>query len=181
MKTGSTHPALVACLALLPFLTAVPSAAQENTRTKVRIGIFDSRAVALAYRNSDAHRESMKEMHEELARAKKTNDGEKVKQLMALGPSRQHLAHQQVFSNGSIVDIVPQFQGELPKIAAKNNVLLIVSKWELPYLGKDVETVDVTAEIVALFRPNEQTRKWLDGLKDQPPLPLQDLAYDPGH
>lgn len=179
MKIGSTNLALVSCLAIL--LRAVPGGAQESAPANVRIGTFDSRAVALAYRNSDAHRESMKKMHQELARAKKANDEQKVKQLMLLGPSRQHLAHQQVFSNGSIIDIVPQFQRELAKIAAERRLLIIVSKWELPYRGDSVETVDVTSDIVALFHPTEQTKKWLEGLEKQPPLPLQDLVYDPEH
>ena len=148
---------LPALTSLLFLAFAIPARSQASAR--LRIGTFDSRAVAIAYANSP----------------------QTAQEFKRLGPSGQHLLHQQAFSNGSIINIVPKFKAKLPEIAARHGVVLIVSRWEVPYADAAVETVDVTADIVALFAPTEKVRKWIAQLDRVQPVPLQEVAYDPAH
>jgi len=142
---------------------AAPVRAQEPAR--VKIGTFDSRAVIIAYVNSPQSAPERQALMED----------------KRLGPSRQHLMHQQAFSNASIVNIVPKFKDKLPEIAARRGVVMIASRWEVPYADPAIETVDVTSDIVELFKPTEKARKWIAQLEKVEPIPLQDVAYDPAH
>lgn len=147
----------------------------------LKIGTFDSRVVALAYRNSSQGMAETRQLMQEFKRAQDAKDQEQIGKLQALGPSRQHLAHQQVFSNASIVDIVPKFRDAIPAIAKKHGVALVVSKWEVVYAAPGIETVDVTRDIVDFFGTTPKVEQWIDAMKKQEPLPLQDLVYEPEH
>ncbi len=58
-------------------------------------------------------------------------------------------------------------------------MLLIVAKWDMPYADSSVATVDVTLPIAKLFKPDEQTLKIIEQMKDQPPVPFDELPLDP--
>jgi hypothetical protein len=54
-------------------------------------------------------------------------------------------------------------------LAEKENLTVIVSKWELVYSGTDVELVDITGKIVGFFEPNERMREMTkEVLKSEP-------------
>ncbi|MBN2093001.1 hypothetical protein JW964_25485 [candidate division KSB1 bacterium] len=165
------------CLMLLS-MTAV---AQEKSPAKsgVKIGIFDSRVVALAYFRSAERMAQFKEMHKELQQAKTENNEKRVKELEKEGPWTQIRMHQQVFSNAGVSNIMKKISNELPAIAKEAGVLLIVSKWDMPYIDQIAETVDVTLPIAKLFKPDEQTMKIIGQMKDQTPVPFDELPLDP--
>jgi hypothetical protein len=98
------------------------------------------------------------------------NDEKRVKELEAQGPARQSLMHLQVFSNGSISNVTGVIADRLPAIAAAAGVSAVVSKWELPYSETTVEQVDVTAQIAALFNPDDATKKIMESMKSQKPM-----------
>jgi hypothetical protein len=54
----------------------------------------------------------------------------------------------------------------------------MVSKWELNYQSPEVEVVDVTDELVALFHPSEKVLGWVKDLKNHPPLPMEGITDD---
>jgi len=56
-----------------------PAAAQDAK--PLRIGVFDSRAVALAYGNSDEFQRIMQGMHADYDKAKASNDESRAKEL----------------------------------------------------------------------------------------------------
>jgi hypothetical protein len=151
-----------------PVVSAAPAPAA------VRVGTFDSRAVALAYYRSPSVMKELTGMRAELEKAKAAGDEKKVEDLQARGPAMQMLMHQQVFSNGSIGNITAAMASRLPDIAMAANVVAIVSCWEVPHTAANVELVDVTPQVVALFAPDAQTAKILESMKGQKPMALLD-------
>jgi Skp family chaperone for outer membrane proteins len=153
--------------ALLSLFLALPAAAQA-----LRIGIFDSRAVALAWYNSPGGRKDLGGLHEELRHAKERRDTERVKEIEALGPARQQLMHQQVFSNGSISNFLPALATTLETVAKEKGVAVIVSKWEIAWKDPAFEYVDVTDALIAAMKPDAKVQRWLADMKSKEPLPL---------
>ncbi len=152
---------------------------QATAAATTKIGVFDSRAVALAYwRSADGMRE-LNALHEEYAKAKSANDEKRIKELEQEGPWRQVRMHQQVFSTATAATIVAKVSDKLPAIAQQAGVSAIVSKWEVPYKDASVETVDVTMAMVKLFVPDAQTSKIIEQMSAQPPIPFEKLGLDP--
>jgi hypothetical protein len=80
------------------------------------------------------------------------------------------LMHLQVFSNGSIANVTAVVADRLPAIAAAAGVSAIVSEFELAYAGTTVERVDVTAQVAALFNPDEAAKKMIESMRSQKPI-----------
>ncbi len=172
-------PVLAAALTLLG---ADAMKAQETAPKPVRIGTFDSRVVALAYYRSPEGIERMKpEWDQELRDAEAAGDSARVEELKLFLPSFQHLMHQQVFSTGSICNVLHEIEDDLPAIATDAGVSIIVSEWELPYSAADVERVDVTTNIVALFEVDEKTAEIVAEMAGVDPVPLEEMLYQPEH
>ena len=157
-------------LLLLGGALLVTTAVGAQAPTRLRVGTFDSRLVALAYYRSPATKEWMQALRADINKAKVANDEKRVKELEAQGPARQSLMHLQVFSNGSISNVTAVIADRLPAIAAAAGVSAVVSKWEIPYSETTVEQVDVTAQIAALFNPDDATKKIMEGMKSQKPM-----------
>jgi hypothetical protein len=153
---------------------------QEAPAPGLRVGTFDSRAVALAYYRSPDGLDRMKpEWDRQLRDAEAAGDSARVKELKLFMPSFQHLLHQQVFSTGSICNVLREIEDDLPGIAAEADVDLIVSRWELPYTAADVELIDVTPNLVALFELDEETAGFVAQIEDVEPMPLEEMLYQP--
>jgi hypothetical protein len=118
-------------------------------------------------------------MRSDYEAAKARGDDKRMKDLQKEGPWTQVRLHQQAFSTAGVTNIMAKVADSLPGIAREAGVALIVSKWEMPYLGPSVEVVDVTLPIARLFKPDEQTLKILGELKGQKPVPFDELSLDP--
>jgi hypothetical protein len=168
------RPAIVARLglALLAGSLLATSTVETQAPARLRIGTFDSRAVALAYYRSPAATERMQGLRADLEKAKAANDEKRVKELEAQGPAWQMLMHLQVFSSGSIGNVTAVVANRLPAIAAAAGVSAIVSEFELAYAGTTVERVDVTSQVAALFNPDQAVKKMIESMKSQKPMGL---------
>lgn len=164
-------------------LTAVSfGSAQELPDQTVRIGTFDSRAVALAYyRSPDGIERMIQEWDQRWGDAEAAGDSVRMEELKLFKPSFQHLMHQQVFSTGSICNVLREVENDLPGIAAAAGVSGIVSRWELPYSASELPQIDVTPQIVALFDVDENVASQVAQMKDVEPVPLEQLLYQPDH
>lgn len=141
---------------------------QATDTPALRVGVFDSRAVALAYGRS---KEFIEWVDEQYARGKKLEAEGKKAELVALEremKARQARMHRQVFGNSRIDDILEKVAPSLPQVAQGANVSVIVVA-EV-YHRPDVEIVDVTEPLVALFEPDEKTRKMIEDLRKHPPV-----------
>ena len=158
-------------------LTSATVSAQSQAG-KLRVGVYDSRAIAIAYANSAEFRESLKPIQAEYAQAKKEKNDKRMKEIDAQMKQQQRRAHEQGFSTGSVAGILAKVKDSLPGVAKQAGVEVIVSKWELNHQSPGIEVVDVTDELVALFHPSEKVLCWVKDLKSRPPLPLEKITDD---
>jgi len=144
---------------------------------KTRVGIYDSRAVAVAYIHSEQFKKIMQAKMAEMKKAKTAGDEEKIKELDNWGKAQQAKVHRQGFSTAPVDDILEHIKDNLPQIAEDANVITLVSKWDKKTLKqyKSAELVDVTAMIVTPFGPCEKVLKTIDQLKEEKPMPLWQL------
>lgn len=146
--------------------------ALQPAPAKVRIGIFDSRAVAVAYARSAMLAPILKEWKDKYEKAKAEKNEAVIKECEAWGPNYHRLQMLQAYSIASVADILEKVKDQLPKAAQEAGVEILVSKWELAYQNPSMEVVDVTSHLVKIFNPDERTLKILDELSKQPPIPL---------
>jgi hypothetical protein len=174
-------PALLfVALCVVASFLIVPAARSAPAPTAgLRIGTYDSRAVAFAYWRSEEGMKQLNGLKAEMAEAKAAGDEKRVAELEKEGPGLQVRLHQQVFSTGCISDVLRKIEAELPAIAEQAGVSLLVSKWEIAFKGADVECVDVTRTLVDLFSPNEEVLEMLPEIAKVQPVPIDELPMDP--
>lgn len=150
---------------------------QENG--KMRIGIFDSRCLALVYRRSVEFMKLSDSIDAVYSKAKEEGNQEKIKEIEQFKPTVQVLLHQQVFSNGSIINIVDKIKEKFPAIAKENNVRMILSKWEVIFADEAIEFIDITDQLTTLFNPDEATKKIIENIKAMEPIPIEKISINP--
>jgi len=156
-----------------------PLHAQQSPQT-IKIGIYDSRSVAIAYSNSDSFQKDIGNLMTEYKKAKEENNTKQISELEKEGQFQQQLLHEQTFSVGTVSNIIEKIKDKLQEIAKSAGVSLIISKWEVSYKDSYPEYVDVTQQIVDLFNPSKQTLKWIKDLQLQTPIPIDKLSFDSG-
>lgn len=176
MKTYKLSTFLL--IAVLSFVIGNSISNAQHSTQPIKIGIYDSRAIAVAYANSEMFKSYMANLMAEYKKAKEEKASDREKELEKEGPFLQQLLHQQSFSNGTVSNIIDKIKDKLPAIAQSTGVSLIISKWELAYINEEVETVDLTNELVSLFNPTDQALKWIEGVRKQNPIPIDKLNPD---
>ena len=172
-----TCAAIIITIGVLPLLSAVEAqTAKEKTKgSEVRVGIFDSRALAMAYYRSDAFKDHMKEMRARHEKAKTEGDEQLAKELAAEGPILQELIHKQGFGTWPVDNLLDKIKGKIPEIAAQADVDVIVSKWDIVYGQQTVKFIDVTDLMVKPFDPDQATLTIIKEIQKQDPVPLEKL------
>ena len=64
----------------------------QTMKKSVVVGTFDSRVIAVAYYNTEAHKSYIESLKAEHAEAEASGDKERVKELEAIGEASQELA-----------------------------------------------------------------------------------------
>jgi hypothetical protein len=164
-------------VALGMWLAGATALAQSPTN-RLRVGIYDSRAMAIAYGNSPAFQDALKPVRAEYEKARVEKNDKRVKEIDARMKLGQRRMHEQGFSTGSVAGILAKIKDSLPAVAKQAGVQVIVSKWEVNYQSPEVELVDVTGELVALFHPNEKVLGWVKSCREQKPLPIEEITDD---
>jgi hypothetical protein len=150
--------------------------AQETGSTaKTRVGIYDSRAVAVAFAGSAAFNRWLSNLKAEHEKAKASGDQKRVAELEAEGAARQRLLHMQGFSTAPVTNILDQIKDKLPAINEKAGVSMLLSKWDKDGLArhKDADLVDVTMILVDAFNPSERQRKGAIAIQEHKPISLE--------
>lgn len=146
-----------------------------------RIGVYDSRAIAIAFVGSEVYNATdgkrlveMKAAHD---RAKAAGDHERMAELEAWGKARQALLHRQSFSTAPVDDILTHIADQLPQIKRQAGVARIVSKWNAETLQKyqSEHRVDVTMRLVEAFRPIVRQKKSAMDIQRHEPVPLEKM------
>jgi len=170
-------PFLKPCVFLMAVIVATTIGATASAQTnRMRVGVYDSRAVAVAWGNSTEFKEALKPIETEFRKAKESKDEKRAKELDGQMKLQQRRAHEQAFSTGSVAPIMERIKDRLPDIAKQAGVQIIVSKWELNHQSSEVEVVDVTEKLVALFHVSERGLKWSKEVQQKPPLAIEQLS-----
>jgi Skp family chaperone for outer membrane proteins len=151
--------------------------AQSKDNT-LRIGVYDSRAIAVAWGNSAEFRKSLDAVKADYKQAKAAKDDKRVKEIETQMKAGQRRSHEQGFSTGSVANIMAKIKDSLPAVAKKAGVDLIVSKWEVNYQSPGIKVVDVTDDLVALFHASAKGLKWAKDIQTRPPLPIEQITDD---
>ena len=153
------------------------STARADDSKKLRVGIYDNRAIAVAYAPSKYNPVSSK--MKEYKEAKAAGDTERAKQLEAWGEKHQRQLHRQGFGRVPVDDLLAHVKDQLPEVARKAGVNVIA--WGCDYAAPNVEQVDVTDELVKLFDPSEKTLKIVAQIKNHKPADLDEIEHNHEH
>ena len=183
MKTimQKTIDCIFRTILLTAFFSGMVSFQQVSAQTKnpgVRIGTYDSRAVVFAYTRSAffaKHQELFAKQSDSAAKAK---DTARIRELSIRAMSYQHLLHQMVFGTGTTSAIMDLVKDQLPDLAKKEGVSMILSKFEVPFQDPSVETVDLTRAVMKLFKAGEQIDAMAGEIIKSDPVPLEDLTME---
>jgi hypothetical protein len=154
---------------------AASAIAGEGEMPKVRIGTYDSRAIAVAYAASQFN--PVKAKIEEYERAKAAGDDAIVKELEAWGADHQRQLHFQGFGRVPVDDLLKHVQQGISGLAESERLAAITMQCD--YTSDVVEIVDVTDALVKLYNPSERTLEHIRNLRKVAPLPLIQLGNLP--
>jgi hypothetical protein len=160
MKTTHCFNPFSATLAVVAFTITLALAADRPLVVE-RIGIYDSRAVAVAYVGSTAQATKMKDLTTRLNKARHAGDTNAVARVEAEGRAWQMTLKQQGFGTAPVGDLLAEIAEDIPAIQKRTGVTDLVSKWDKTGLTRHpgAEQVDVTMLLVDAFRPNTTQRK----------------------
>ncbi len=141
-------------------------------KPRLRIGVYDNRAIAIAHTASRFN--PVKEKMNEHRKAKAAGDARKIRELEAWARRHQRRLHFQGFGRVPVTEMLKPVRREIAELAKKKSLIAITR--ECDYHGDNVEIVDVTDDLVALFAPSERTLKWVKSVKNAKPVDLIKLA-----
>lgn len=173
----NTCAAIITSFVVFTLIPAVEAQIENETSKAsiLRVGTFDSRALAMAYYRSAAFQVELKEMHAQLEKAKAEGDEQLARELAAEGPALQELIHKQGFGTWQVDNILEKIKAKMPEIAAKADVDVVVSKWNIFYQLPEVKFIDVTDLMVKPFDPSKETLTVIKEIQKQDPIPLEEL------
>lgn len=149
----------------------------ESAAGALRIGTYDSRAIAIAYGRSGIHSRRLDEMIATKKKAVDEGNAKLAAEMDAAGAAQQVRLHLQAFSNAPVDDALDAVRDRLVGVAQAARVSAIVSTAD--YRGADVELVDLTEPIVALFDPDTRTLAMARDCRRQKPMPIEVVARLP--
>ena len=141
---------VIACTMLLAL--AASGQAQQAAK-KIRVGVYDNRAITLAYVGSKYN--PMEKKIAEFKEAKAAGDSAQIKELEAWGPRFQRQLHFQGFGRAPVDDLLLLVKDKMAEVAKRTGVVDPIC-WYPDYTGAEVEIVDITDELVSLFNPTRR-------------------------
>lgn len=166
----------VLSLTLLAVMTlaGVLSSTQAGEKKKLlRVGVYDSRIIPVAYTDSRHNDHFMQKKSEEKKQAEAKGDTLKAQELEAQMQRYSLNRHKQVFSTIPVQDLLDRVKDKLPGVAETTGVDMIVSQWQVDYSAPDIDIVDITFEMAKMLEPTRSDaalRKAIEELKKVPPL-----------
>jgi hypothetical protein len=157
----------------IAFLTTLALAAPLAAQQPVRVGVYDTRAIAVAYAHSSYLQTPLKAKMKEMQTAKAAGDTAKVKELDEWGKAGQRKLHFQGFGRVPVTDLLAHVKDRLPEVAARAGVQAIAA--ETDYIAPGVQTVDITLELVNLYSPSPRVLSIVNDMKGKPPLDLIEI------
>lgn len=141
-------------------------------QTKIRIGVFDTRAVAVAFYQSkfSTAQENFGSLHTRMKAAKEKDDKKEIASIEREATLRQAMMHEQGFGTGSITNVTKTIKDKISKLAKDEKLSIVVSKWDVLFNGENIEQIDVTEKIVDFFEPNEKIKSMTKEIMQSEPV-----------
>ncbi|MCL5992494.1 MAG: hypothetical protein M1419_10415 [Bacteroidetes bacterium] len=137
---------------------------------KQRIGVYDSRVIAICWFQSNEGQKDMMSLREEYNTAQAKGDTVTAKKLSEKGQLTQRILHDKGFGRGSVAEIIEKKLNELKELAKKEKLMAICSKWELNFSSPDVELVDITMNVLDMFKASDKVKKMVEEMKGIEPI-----------
>ncbi len=138
-----------------------PASAPACSPARIRVGVYDSRAVALAYCGGQRHEAEIARLDQVLKAARESGDAGSIRKAdRAVWEARMRL-HRQGFSTHPVDDILDGMPEDLERIRREAGVGVLVSRWDRRGLRscKNAEQVDVTEQLVQTLTTVERKRR----------------------
>ncbi len=137
-----------------------------------RIGIYDSRAIAVAYCGSAFHEARLKAVRDEMEQARQAGDKKKMAQLENTMREGQRQMHLQGFGTAPVDEILSLIADQTVALKQAKDINALVSKWDKRELAKHSRAaqIDVTSDLVDLFHPSEKQRKSAMAIQETKPI-----------
>lgn len=174
LKQGVAACAVLA-LGGIVFAAAGAARTDDAANGTTRIGVYDSRAIAIAYAPSRFN--PVKERMAEYEQAKAARDKAKMKQLEAWGQEHQRQLHFQGFGRAPVDDLLAPVADQVAKVG--RDMKLAAITMDCDFVAEGVEIVDVTDALVQLYEPSEKTLKYVIEVRKIEPTPLVELSKLP--
>ncbi len=157
-------------------LNATSGSAGQAASATTRIGVYDSRAVAVAYAGSKAFKRAFKDSLAAYEHAKSEDDAARTAEIEAEMQSAQDQMHLQAFSTAPVDDILANIPDEIERTKTEQNLVALVSKWDEDGLAAYPEAakIDVTPALIDAFHPNDRQRKSAEGIQKHKPIPPEE-------
>ncbi len=146
----------------------------------IKVGVYDSRVVVMAYAGSPDFQQWKSNLDQKTDSAKKAGDKELEKKLGVEAMSFQHLLHQMCFSTASVSILLEPYKNDkIPALAKEKGLSVLVGKYELDFSAAGITTVDVTDEVVKFFiNPTGDFQQKKMGIANATPVPLPELTIE---
>ncbi|QDU71651.1 hypothetical protein [Mucisphaera calidilacus] len=171
MKPTLTTLALVAAITLIPALTLTG----QQQPDPIRIGVYDNRAIAIAYAASESHNQMLAEVREQYEKAKADDNKQQIRAIGQRMQTHQEAMHFQGFGRAPVNDLLEPIHDDLRQLAADLDLAAITRECDVT--AANVETVDITEQIVELYNPSERTRNTVASVRKADPIPLTTIAH----
>ena len=145
------------------------SAKQDQIVNNDRVGIYDSRCIAIAYYNSKIHDDILKQMAEQKKEAEVNGNTKVVKELEARANIMQQRAHLQAFTTESVDDLLAYVSDGIEQIKTDKELDRICSKWI--YQGSLEKSIDITNDMVMLYNPPKKALESIAAMDNVKPYP----------
>lgn len=135
---------------------ALPAAtARSQTQS---VGTFDRRSIVVAFYRSPQWATTMQRQIAGRDSAKRSGDTARVRELEHWGASHQELAHQQLFGDAPLTNILDALKPAFDSIGKALNLHSIApAPAAAPKSG--VETIDITPQLLDWLKADEKTRE----------------------
>ena len=142
---------------------------------KLRIGVYDNRAVAIAFAASSFN--PVKEKMKLYAKAEAAGDEAAMKEFKAWGEQYQRQLHYQGFCRVPVDDLLHPVQKQVAELGREHHLTAIAMQCD--FTDENVEVVDITDDLVKLFNPSEKALEHVRNIRNVKPVPLTDIAASP--
>ncbi len=162
-------------LSLLTSIVVLGEKKKTVSTIPIRVGVYDSRAIAVAYCGSVFCKDYLRGIHKRYKAAKGRGDKKEIAKLKREAEEHQKRLHKQGFSVAPVDDLLKHIKKHLADIKKKSAVDVIVSKWDKKSLAKykTATKKDITMVIVKAFNPEKRTLNIVKQIQTKKPILLK--------